>query len=479
MTSDRNKKIAADCWRRGNEALAKENWDYSIEMFTTAVKLDPEALLYRQTKRGAERKKYGDNNSGSKMGVLKLAGAKTKIKNSRRKKDWAAVDQIAEESLSINPWDAVLNADMAEACENQGYLDAAIFGYKMAIENDKSNKGYYSHLGMLLEEKGEYKHARECWEMAFRLDPMDGEARSKVTALMATETRVRGGYEGAEKSSNVRRQSAYDEGRATREERHQAQKGSAPDGPGQSQEADLQRSIRKEPENKDYVLQLADLYRRDGKLVEAKEFYEKAYVLSGKDANIGEQIEDVELELLRDQLSESKDLFNKDRANADAKKQVSLISKALIKREIDIFTKRVERYPADMRLKFELAQRFIRLKKWAPAISLLQQSVKDTRISSDALVALGKCFYADGKKELAKRQFEKALPSLSPDDKPTVYKEAHYLLGRLHEESKEKEKAEDHYSEILAVDYDYRDTLKRLDDLQGGDGGAGGAAVGG
>lgn len=476
MTSDRNKKIAADCWRRGNEALAKENWDYSIEMFTTAVKLDPEALLYRQTKRGAERKKYGDNNTGSKMGVLKLAGAKTKIKNSRRKKDWAAVDQIAEESLSINPWDPVLNADMADACENQGYLDAAIFGYKLAIENDKSNKGYYAHLGTLLEEKGEYKSARECWEMAFKLDPMDGEARTKVTSLMATETRVRGGYEGAEKSSNVRHQSAYDEGRATREERQKAQKGGAPDGPGQSQEADLQRSIRKDPENKDQVLQLADFYRRDGKLVEAKEQYEKAYELSGKDTNIGEQIEDVELELLREQLTESRDLFNKDRENADAKKQVTLISKALIKREIEIFTKRVERYPADMKLKFELAQRFIRLKKWAPAISLLQQSVKDTRISSDALVALGKCFYADGKKELAKRQFEKALPSLSPDEKPAVYKEAHYLLARLYAESKQKEKAEDHYSEILAVDYDYRDTLKRLDDLQGG--GAAGVDIG-
>ncbi|MCH9652337.1 MAG: tetratricopeptide repeat protein [Planctomycetes bacterium] len=468
MTSDRNKKIAADCWRRGNEALAKENWDYSIEMFTTAVKLDPAALLYRQTKRGAERKKYGDNSSGSKMGVLKLAGSKTKIKNSRRKKDWVAVDQTAEESLSINPWDSSLNADMAEACQNQGYLDAAVFGYKMAIENDKTNKSYYTQLGILLEEKGEFKQARECWEMAFKLDPMDGEARSKVTALMATETRVRGGYEGADKSSNVKHQSAYDEGRATREERHKAQKGNAPDGPGQSQEADLQRSIRKEPENKDHYLRLADFYRRDGKLVEAKELYEKAYELSGKNANIGEQIEDVELELLRERLGEAKDLYNRDRENAEAKKQVTLISKALIKREIEIFTKRVESYPADMRLKFELAQRFIRLKKWGPAISLLQQSVKDTRISADALVALGKCFFADGKKELAKRQFEKALPNLSPDEKPNIYKEAHYLLARLYEESKEREKAEDHYSEILAVDYDYRDTLKRLEDLGGG-----------
>uniref|UniRef100_UPI00261A247B tetratricopeptide repeat protein n=1 Tax=uncultured Gimesia sp. TaxID=1678688 RepID=UPI00261A247B len=306
------------------------------------------------------------------------------------------------------------------------------------------------------------------WEMALRLDPLDGQARTKVTALMATETRVRGGYEGADKSSNVKRQSAYDEGRATPEQRRQAQKGGAPDGPGQSQEADLLRSIRKEPENKDPYLKLADFYRRDGKLVEAKEHYEKAYELSGKDSNIGEQVEDVDLDLLREQLIDAKDKFNRNNEDADAKKEVTLISKALIKREIEVFTKRVERYPADMRVKYELAQRFIRLKKWSSAISLLQQAVKDTRISADALVALGKCFFADGKKELAKRQFEKALPKLSPDDKPEIYKESHYLLARLYEESKEKEKADDHYSEILAVDYDYRDARERLEKLQSG-----------
>src|SRR5690606_31767479 len=138
--------------------------------------------------------------------MLKLAGLKTKIKNSRRKKDWAAVDQLAEEGLTLNPWDPGLNADMGEACSNLGYDDAAIFGYKVAIENDKANKGYYKELGLLLEEKGEYKAARECWEMAFKLDPMDGVARSKVTSLMATETQVRGGYDGAEKSSGVKRQ---------------------------------------------------------------------------------------------------------------------------------------------------------------------------------------------------------------------------------------------------------------------------------
>ena len=36
------KKIAADCWKKGSEAMSKENWDYAIEMFGKAVTLVPE-----------------------------------------------------------------------------------------------------------------------------------------------------------------------------------------------------------------------------------------------------------------------------------------------------------------------------------------------------------------------------------------------------------------------------------------------------
>ena len=45
---DKN-KLAADCFRRGTEAMQKENWDYSIQMFIQAAKLAPEKLLFRQT----------------------------------------------------------------------------------------------------------------------------------------------------------------------------------------------------------------------------------------------------------------------------------------------------------------------------------------------------------------------------------------------------------------------------------------------
>ena len=69
---------------------------------------------------------------------------------------------------------------------------------------------------------------------------------------------------------------------------------------------------------------------------------------------------------------------------------------------------------------------------------------------------------------MAKRQFEKALEKLNPNDHPIPFKECHYYLGRLAEEAGDIPEAEKHYTEILAVDYEYKDVVERLNRIQGG-----------
>ena len=93
---------------------------------------------------------------------------------------------------------------------------------------------------------------------------------------------------------------------------------------------------------------------------------------------------------------------------------------------------------------------------------------QDSRLEVKALVSLGKCFMQEKKYPLARRQFEKAVPKLSQHEQAEIFKEVHYWLGRLCEASGDADTAEDHYGEVLAVDYEYKDTLQRLEELQGG-----------
>lgn len=456
MSTPDKKKIAADCWRRGNEAVVKENWDYAIQMYLTAVKLFPDNLTYRQSLRGAEQRKYGDNGTGAKMAGMRLMGTKTKIKKSRMSKNWAGLDEAAEEGLQVNPWDPQLNADMGDACTQLGYVDVAIFGYECSLKADATSKEINKSLAALLEDKGEYKRAIECWQRILKIEPTSGEARSKITQLDARTVMDRGGYEGAESTRNVRLGAGGQRA------------GQAADGPGMSVEADLQRAIRKDPANRDNYLKLADHYRREGKLEPAEEQLQKALEVSGNDLSIRELLEDVQLDLMRKALTITKDQAHQQPDDANIKQRAGEMANELLKRELEVLASRVERYPQDMKVKFELASRYMRVKKWSLAIPLFQQSRGDPRVEGESLVSLGKCFFYDGKAPLATRQFEAAFPKVKFEEKPDLYKDMYYSAGRIYEEVKNFAPAEECYQKVLEVDYNFRDTVKRLDALQSG-----------
>lgn len=459
MSGD-NRKYAAECWRRGTEAMQKENWDYAIQMFSQCVRFEPQKLLFRQTLRGTEKKKYGGNKSGAKMGGMKLMGPRGRIKKGKLKKDWNLVDEACEEGLTINPWDAQMNADLGTACKNLGYMENAAFSYECAIEGDPTNKEFLTELAELYEKRGDYKLAVTIWERICKVDPEDGNARSRANQAATKHIIDRGGYEGAEDTKGA--MAAHEVAK-----RLNIQKEGQVDGPGQSEEADLQRALRKEPDNKDHYIRLGEFYRRNGKLDEAGSMFEKAVELSGGDANIREQVEDVDL----DKMKKNIEIAKSRASDEEGAQQVKELEREYLLREIEMLRGRVDRYPADLKLKMRLAEGFMKIAKFNEAIPLLQQASQDSRIEPKALTLLGKCFMQEKKYPLARRQFEKAIPKLNAQDHRDSFLEVHYWLGRLCEGSGDMEGAEDHYGEILAVDWEYRkgEVRKRLEKLQGGE----------
>jgi len=456
MSQDRS-KIAADCWRRGTEVAVKEQWEYAIEMLSKSVMLAPENLIYRQTLRGLEYKKYHGNKKGAKMGKMKLMGIRGKIKKARMSKDWKAIDRLAEEGLSINPWNAQLNASQAEACLNIGYQEIADFAYRNALEIEPENIKYLRSLGKLLEERGNFAEAIGIYEKLAKLDPSDNSIKSKLNQLSADKVMQRGGYEDAKSTQEMRSEYDYDHVRPTQQ--------TTEIGPGDSREADLERAIRKDPANVDHYLNLTRLYRKNNRHEDAFELLKKAMDASGGHQTVRELLEDVELDLLKNNLEISKEAAK----NSDdpAKRELSAsLSRDLLKKEIEVYSSRVERYPKESRLKMELATRFMRNKQFDQAIPLFQQASADSRLECEVLVYLGECFVQVRKNDLARRQLEKAIPLINQHEQTDLFKKAHYLAARLAEAAKQLDQAENHLNEILALDYSYRDACDRLEKIQ-------------
>ncbi len=454
---EKRKKIAGECWKKGTESMSRENWDYAIEMFSQAAQLVPENLAYRQSLRGVQYRKYKNNKSGAKLSFLTMNSIRGKVKKARAAKNWNELDKAAEEGLALNPWEGQRNADLGEACRQRTYDEVAIFAYEKAVEAEPENRDFIIGLADMRERRRDYNGAITCWERIQRLEPLNGGARQKISALRAESVIDRGGYEAAETTKTVRLGYEESVSGTTKEV----------DGPGMSQEADIQRAIRKEPTNRDNFMKLADLYRRESRLDEAVATYQKVLEMHN-DPNVREQLEDIEMEILKKALIAARDSAPANDADEAHAKKVALLQSDLIKKEIDVFARRIERYPADLKLKFELAQRYFRVKRYQQAIPLYQQAAKDQRLENTVLLNLGKCFLAEKKNDLAKRQFQKATEILNFNDYPDQFKECFYLLARLYEEAKDPRKAEELYTEVLAVDYAYRDVQKRLEALQSG-----------
>ncbi|WP_437230894.1 tetratricopeptide repeat protein [Planctomicrobium sp. SH661] len=449
-------KWAGDCYRRGNDAMQKENWDLAVEMFSSCVKFKPGNLLYRQFLRNSTKKKYGDNGKGAgTFGKTKLMGIRSRIKKARTAENWEEASKAIEEGLYINPWDTQLNVELAEVSLMLDRGEIAKFAYMEAIRSDPKNKSHYVALATLLRERGEYDDAIKAWEQVSKLDPQDLTAMRRITELQTEKTTHRGGYEDAEKTRDVMANKAA------------AVAGKSSVAPGESQEADLKHAIRKDPGAVEPYLKLASYYKSVKKFQESHDILVSAVEVSKNDPGVREQLEDAELLLMKFSLEDVKQQAQKTGDEAIRKKAAEL-SIAMRDRRIEVLTARVERYPSNLSLKYELAMLLMQLQKWTQSIPLLQKASQDPRLKAKAFVSLGKCFVYDKKLPLARGQFERAIPDLNVDVEPETFKECHYLLGRVCEELGDKPAAETHYGEVLVIDYDYKDARERLEKLQAG-----------
>lgn len=462
MASEEEKrKIARQFFTRATQAESKQNWDYAVEMWQNAVKLVPDNQEFRLHLRLAQRQKHGNNGKGTKS--LTVRSLRSKAKKASSKEEWAETDNIAEQGLNLNPWDAGLLAEVARSCFERGFHNMAAINYHWAVEQDKDNIDLLKKLAESLEIQAKYKEAITIWERIHKLDPMDSSARSKVTQLHAETVMDRGGYEDADSTENVKQpqKSAYDDF-----DPGAAKSGQQEVGPGMSVEADLKRAIRKNPEAVEPYLKLATHYRGNKQLKEAAETLKEAMQVSG-DPKVRELYEDVSLDLNRHNYELARSAAAADPEDEIAKENAKALQIELMKQEISVLSGRVETYPRDSKLKYELAKRLCQVKQHEKAIPLLQKASADNRLTAEVGVLLGKCFVAVKKQNLAVTSLLKAIPAIDTHDQPDLYCDAHYLLGQLFEAKKDFPKAEEHYNEVISLNYEYRDALQRLEKIQG------------
>ncbi|MFQ5414628.1 MAG: hypothetical protein ACE5E6_09245 [Phycisphaerae bacterium] len=135
--------------------------------------------------------------------------------------------------------------------------------------------------------------------------------------------------------------------------------------------------------------------------------------------------------------------------------------------ELTVFKERAERYPTDLRIRYDYGVRLFRAGRYDDAIPMLQGARNDPKNRSTCGLYLGRCFFK-------KAYYDQAIATLAETadqheyDDDDIAKALAYWLGRSQEAGGWKDDARKTYGKILQVDYTYRDARARLDGLPSG-----------
>lgn len=437
------------CFETGNKAGSGGNFDYATDMFSMCVTQDPGNPVYVKSFLTNLQKKYGNSKKGAAMAGLKSAGSKASLKKSLMSKDWPGAIKSGLEVLKLNPWDIAALSDISKACEAAGYDESQLEYLRVAQESDPKDAEINRLLGRALSRQGIFDEAIAAFNRVLTAAPQDEEAMREIGNLSVRKTIVKGGYEGAETSRDVKARKNI----ATSDDGDEMRLS-----PAQR----LERAIERDPSWIPNYVELSELYLKDELLDKAEGVLARALQASGGgDINIRERLEDVQIKRARQnmQIAEQK-------AKADGTPQAAeLLQKMkeeLNNKEMEVYSARAERWPTNLGFKYELALRLMKAKRIPDAIKLFQEARTDVKRKGHVLMGLGDCFYALKKYKLSLNHYEQAVEEISPREEDLL-KAAIYKAARLAEGLQDWARAEKHLTHLAGLDFSYRDVSERLD----------------
>jgi tetratricopeptide (TPR) repeat protein len=442
-------------FKYGNDAAMKNNFDYAIQMYQEACKLAPEDLKYRQALRGIERRKFG--NEPAKVG--RLAGARIqpirlRLKTAKAKGQWAHALEVCEEVFAHDPWNVDTARDMADAAERLDLKEVACFALESVYLQAGDDVHFLRHQARVYELNQDYQRAIHCWERVRKLAPTDEDAKRQINALSANATIARSGLGDA-----IQRAVA---GNAPTEptpvDLEELKRQALPP------EERLQREIELQPDRVGLYLELVDLHKRHNRLDEAERVLARGLKTNPTDEVLRKAHAEIQVARLRRAIDAYGRRVQDNPDDHEAKAKLDQLKEKLDHYELKELRRRIEVHPEDLDLHYQLGLVLVRQGQHGPAIAEFQQARSSPKLKVQALFQLGLAFEADGNPKLAERSLQDALKAADDSDQ-TLLNTINYHLGLIYESLGQVAKAEEHYNEVAANDYAFRDVAQRLRNL--------------
>lgn len=442
-------------FERGMAAYHKNNLDYAITLFTDVLQKEPALHECREALRAAQFRRGGSGGGLFKFKKFlgQAAPGIAKGQLNLRSNPGEAM-HCAELVLNDDPRNAAAHELLARAALALGLPRTAVLSLDIVFKNEPGDRDAALRLAEALIAAGQTSRADRIYADLLAANPTDAAVARAYKNLGAQRTLDEKGYTAMAAGTGT-----YRDGLKNKEEavalEQEARQVKAGDG-SERLLADYSERLQREPDNLKVLRSLADLHAQRHEFDRALATYQRIIAAEGRtDASLDKAIAETRLRQFDERL-EKLDPDAPDHADA----------RAVLEKERDDFRlaecrARVEKYPTDLAIRFELGELWFRAGRITEAIQELQKAQAHPNRRLPAMGLLAKCFARRGMNDLAVRTLQNALrekPVFDDEKKDLVYE-----LGAVLEKMGRADEAVEQFKLIYELDIGYRDVAARVD----------------
>jgi tetratricopeptide (TPR) repeat protein len=443
-------------YTKGNDALQRDNFEYAIDLFTQVLAREPSIYECRKALRTAQLRKAGSSGGGFFRKAFSSASASPLVAKGQLAlhKDPAEALQIAEHILNGDPNNSSAHKLVVEAALRLEMPHTAVMSLEVLHRNSPRDKETTIRFANALAETGEASRAERILGELYRANPSDNELAQALKNLSARKTMDEGGYDDLADGKGSYRDILKDKDEAVSLEQQNRQVKS--EDVAERLIREYEARLRTEPRNVKLLRDLAELYTQKKNFDKALSYYQQIKGTDvGADANLDRAIADTTIRKLEFQIAQL------DPNHPDYPETVARLQAEKDAYQLAECQKRVEKFPTDLGLRFELGQLYFQNNKISEAISEFQKAQANPHRRVQTLSYLAQCFGKRNMNDLAARTLQTALKEkLVFDDEK---KELIYLLGCVLEKMGKTEDAIEQFKLIYEVDIGYRDVSQKVD----------------
>jgi tetratricopeptide (TPR) repeat protein len=456
MAVEKTEQIAQQAqnfYNKGQVAFERGNFDIAIDLLTQCVKRAPGFSRARKVLRATQIAKFRKEKKSGLSAQLEEARAllmRMKIAGLLKANKAEAALLECEKLLTLNPLHSQ-NVELAvEAAEAAGHPEAALFTVEAAYENNPDDMSLLRRVADYYMKVGDYVKARDAYQKLNAFLPSDQTIFKQLKDAEARVTMAAGWEDVAGKKEGYRDLIANKEQAQQLDIRAKAVV-TGSDADTLIEEAKAR--IEQEPKNLNFYRALARLYSQNKRYDEAIETLENARKINASDPELDRALTVAKIASFEARIEALKAQGDVDGASAVENEMNQFV--------FDDLASRVQRYPNDLRLRFELGLQYFKYDYFDDAIGQLQLAQRSPKERVEALYYLAQCFIKKGQRDMAVMQLEAANEQLPIMD--DIKKKVVFALGDLAEQAGDIEKAFEYYKDVYGADIGFEDIGARME----------------